>query len=286
MSASTIDDEYEEFDDFEDDDDDEPGFSGLMVLLMGGLMLGAMVAVVWVAYRHGVRMGGESTTPPYVSADPAPSKQEQPIVTAADGTEQREVFDQIEGRDAEPTTVIAEAAEEPVARDEGNPLVAAANEAVQPAESEVADRIEALARAVEESRDETEAMIADAAPATPTRAPTQAPSRPEPTPQRVVAATPAAVTTTASASGGPMSGTHVVQIAALGSREDADAAWASLQGKLGDYLAGKGPHVLSPTSPSDTYYRLRVGPFETRQSAVEYCEGLKARNQGCMVRAN
>ena len=79
-------------------------------------------------------------------------------------------------------------------------------------------------------------------------------------------------------------GTHVVQVAALRSREEADQAWGSLERKLGDFLSGKSPDILSPTSADDIYYRLRVGPFTSRDDAATFCEGLKSRDQGCMVR--
>ena len=143
MSSSTTEEEFDEFDEF-DDDDDEPGFSGLMVLLMGGLMLGAMVAVVWVAYQHGIKMGEDRSDPPYVSADPNPVKIENADVGAGETT-QREVFDRIEGEPADDVSVIAEAPEEPLARETENPLVAAAEETIGEQGDEISDRIEALA---------------------------------------------------------------------------------------------------------------------------------------------
>ena len=51
--------EFEEYDEYEDDEeedeDEEGGLSGLVVLLMGVVMLGAFASVVWIAYQQGTK---------------------------------------------------------------------------------------------------------------------------------------------------------------------------------------------------------------------------------------
>jgi len=296
MSSSTLDEDFEEFDDFDEEDDEEEGFSGLLVLVMGLLMFGAMVMVVWVAYRHGVKMGEARIDPPYVAADPEPVKIERPEETAMSGSPSREVYDQFDGGADEEVSVIASAPEEPVSRDIENPIVdLARNAGAEEADGAVGDRIAALAAAAEAAEDEPDTPAADAvvlpdserpeservaaAPETPTRKEPEARAATRPTP----AAVSAPVETAAAVSA--LSGSHLVQLAALSSEDEADKAWRAIEGKLGDYLAGKAPDIMSPTGADDVYYRLRVGPFASRDEASEYCEGLKSRGQNCLVRA-
>ncbi|MEO1015705.1 MAG: SPOR domain-containing protein [Pseudomonadota bacterium] len=286
MSSSTLDDDYDEFDDIEDDEDDEPGFSGLMVLLMGGLMLGAMVAVVWVAYSHGVKMGEDRGDPPIVAADPSPVKVE--AAEAGGDSLQREVYGETE-TPADETVVVAEAPEEPIERPAlENPLLEQSSQRVAGAEDAVADRIESLAQEAAAAGDDAEETVAEAAAAVEEGTQAAVDRVAEAAQQAVTRPQPAAATTTATTSpqaAGPLSGSHLVQVAALRSRAEADAAWAALAAELGDYVDGKSPHVLSPTSESDVYYRLRVGPFASKADADAYCAGLKGKGKGCMVRA-
>ncbi len=289
MSSSTLDDDYDEFDDIEDDEDDEPGFSGLMVLLMGGLMLGAMVAVVWVAYSHGVKMGQDRGDPPVVSADPSPVKLE--AANEAGEEPAREVYGEAD-TPADETVVVAEAPEEPIERPAlENPLLEQAAGEAGAAEDAVADRIETLARAAEAEAEEAVAAAGDAAASVEEAAAaaeedvSRAATRAQPASVAAAASAPTPSAASADASAGPLTGSHLVQIAALRSRAEADAAWEALAAELGDYVNGKAPHVLSPMNADDVYYRLRVGPFASKTEADAYCAGLKAKGKGCMVRA-
>lgn len=289
MSSSTIDEDYDYEDDFDDfdEDDDEPGFSGLVVLLMGGLMLGVMVAVVFIAYSHGVKMGEARNDPPYVSADPNPVKVEAAEFTPSYAD--REVYDRPSGGVPETAVVIAEAPEEPVSRDgeatpDANPLLDVATRAADNAGDDVDDRIGALAaRATQDDEPSVEDVSETARGAA---RPVQVAARQTSQPAREPMATQRPAAAGGAAGAGALSGSHVVQIAALQSRAEAEAAWRRISRKLGDYARGKSPDVLAPTSSSDIYYRLRVGPFATRDAANAYCAGLKERDQGCMVRAN
>lgn len=289
MSSSSLKDEFDEFDELEDEDE-EPGFSGLMVLLMGGLMLGAMVAVVWVAYSHGVKMGQDGD-PPVVAADPSPARVDRP--QDDDSGPARAVYDD-PADPADETVVVAEVPDEPVGRPAAeNPLLGVARGvegvAAGNADDPVADRIASLADATGPTGSTPSTAPAATAPATqvlptPGTAPKAAPggvstgvTPPQPAASGSAASVPAA---------GPLSGTHVVQVAALKSREEADSAWAAMSRKLGTYVDGKSPHVLPPAGAGDVYYRLRVGPFANKDVAATYCEGLKERGQGCMVRPN
>ncbi|MEO0400419.1 MAG: SPOR domain-containing protein [Pseudomonadota bacterium] len=288
MSTSTLDDEYDDFDEL-DDEDDEQGFSGLLVLAMGALMFGAMVLVVWIAYSHGVKMGEARNDPPFIAADPEPVKIENSDLADAgladDGG--REVFDQYDGSATSDVAIIDEAREEPMPREAAdNPLtaVAAASEDAG-VDDAISDRILALA-AEEAAAVEDEIKYVAAAGPSEGETPEQAAAA-EAAAATQSAVRPATPATNASASRAvsALSGTHLVQIAALGSRAEADAAWARIEQKLGAYLNGKAPNVIAPLNASDVYYRLRVGPFASRDAASDYCKGLKERGQGCLVKA-
>ncbi|MEZ5914772.1 MAG: hypothetical protein R3C42_03980 [Parvularculaceae bacterium] len=100
--AVSFDDELEEFEDFDEEDgDEERGLSGLVVLLMGVVMLGALTSVVWIAYKQGIRNRQAQNGAPIVTAEPEPLKIENNIADAADG-EGLAVYDRLGGGDSEP----------------------------------------------------------------------------------------------------------------------------------------------------------------------------------------
>ena len=97
-----------------------------------------------------------------------------------------------------------------------------------------------------------------------------------------------AATTTPRASGAVNagSGSHVVQVGAFRSNDEAMAQWGRMQTKMGDFLLGKGPDVeTADLGDRGVYYRLRVGPFSSSDDAKTYCAGLKERGQDCLVKA-
>ena len=264
--AAAFDDEIDELEDFDDEEgEDERGLSGLVVLLMGIVMLGALASVVWIAYQYGVRTGEERNGAPYVTAEPEPLKIENQIADAA-GAADREVFDAVTGIENEPVEVIASGPEEPVVRDTVDPIAAiAAGETAGLADDAVADRIAELARA-----DETAAASPPAAAQTPA-------AEPKPEPKPATPATPAnaanrapAPAPAATASVNALGGSHLVQIGAFRSQAEADGQWAKLQGKLGAFLDGKARDVeVADLGAKGTYYRLRVGPFASAAEAKD-----------------
>ncbi|MCA8895071.1 MAG: hypothetical protein KDA48_07410, partial [Amphiplicatus sp.] len=73
--SETFEEEYEEYDEYEDEEDGEDrGLSGLVVLLMGVVMLGAFASIVWIAYQQGIKTGVANGNVPTVVADPEPLK--------------------------------------------------------------------------------------------------------------------------------------------------------------------------------------------------------------------
>ncbi len=281
--AAAFDDEIDELEDFDDEDaEDERGLSGLVVLLMGIVMLGALASVVWIAYQYGVRTGEERGGAPYVTADPEPLKIENQVADAAGAN--REVFDAVSGAENEPVETIAAGPEEPVVRDSADPIGAIVAESGA-ADDAVADRIAALAKA-DEAQSPTPAI-------TPAKAPEIVAAKPavelakEPKP--ATTPTPANVSKPApvvAAGGNALSGSHLVQVGAFRSQAEADGVWSKMQGKMGDFLGGKGKDVeVADLGSKGVYYRLRVGPFASADAAKTYCAGLKERGTDCLIKA-
>ncbi len=277
-SEETYEEEYQEYDEFDDDEDDR-GLSGFAVLIMGIVMIGAFVSVVWIAYKQGMKVGrdGGAIETPYVAADPEPIK----IETAEDGTPvaDREVYDALTGDAGEPVTTLAEGPEEPVDRSPQDAIGALSAEIEDNAaevSGEVKDRIADLAAQDAEVLAAAEPVAAQ----TETSAPATVSVKPK-KPEAAAAGAPSSTSGAVNAA----SGTHVVQVGAFRSNDEAMAQWRRMQTKYGDYLKGKGPDVeMADLGERGIYYRLRVGPFTSSDAAKTYCAGLKDRGQDCLVK--
>jgi cell division septation protein DedD len=275
--AAAFDDEIDEIEDFDEEEtEDERGLSGLVVLLMGIVMLGALASVVWIAYQYGLKDGERRQAgTPYVTADPEPLKIENQVAGEAGAA--REVYDAVTGAANEPVEVIAAGPEEPVVRNPADPISAiVAQDNPGLADDAVADRIAALAR-----EDEALAKEPPTSAAQPPVAPKSEPKpATPPTPANAAGPTPTAV------AGNALGGTHVVQVGAFRSQAEADGQWSKLQGKLGAFLDGKSKDVeVADLGAKGVYYRLRIGPFTSADDAKAYCAGLKDRGADCLIKA-
>ena len=93
--------------------------------------------------------------------------------------------------------------------------------------------------------------------------------------------------------GGPpnagASGDFRVQIGSFRSPDEATRAWeratgAAKPGSPGEALAGLQPFIAEADIPNKgVFYRLQVGPFPDRASALSKCEDLKTRKMDCLV---
>lgn len=272
--SETFEEEYQEYDEFEDEDEDR-GLSGLLVLLMGVVMLGAFASIVWIAYQQGIKTGVTNRDVPNVVADPEPVKIENQVADAAAAAD-RPVYDRFDGASGDQVEVLAEGPEEPVARESEDPIADIASENQlnndEVVDDAVADRIASLAAA------DAELDQAPPAQAAPKPATQPTPVKAEPP----VATAPTAQPSTVCAS----TGTHLVQVGAFRSDEEANSMWTRLEGKLGEYMSGKAPDVeRADLGEKGVYFRLRIGPFASAEDAKTYCEGLKARGQDCLVKA-
>lgn len=271
--SETFEDEYEEYDEFEDEEEEDRGLSGLVVLLMGVVMLGAFASIVWIAYQQGIKNGAADRDIPTIVADPDPVKIENQVADAGKPAD-RPVYDQFGGAADDEVEVLAQEPEEPVVRDSEDPIAAIASENAAPddevVDDAVADRIAKLA-AADAAREE-----APPAGLKPVVTPTPAKAEPAPPP----AETPAPSGVDAA------SGSHLVQVGAFRSEDEASGTWNRMTTKFGDYLGGKASDIeRADLGAKGVYYRLRVGPFASADAAKTYCEGLKSRGQDCLVKA-
>jgi hypothetical protein len=80
------------------------------------------------------------------------------------------------------------------------------------------------------------------------------------------------------------SSTFLVQLAAVSTPEQAQAAWSRLRGNNGDLLAGLSPsYARTDLGAKGVVYRLRAGPVQGETRARSLCAQLSGRNVDCMV---
>lgn len=247
----------EEFDEHEAEYD-EGGLSGFYVLAIFLALLAAFVVIVFFAYERGKATATLSDADlPIVAADPRPVREEVPLATASN--ERKEVYDRIEGVTS--TAVIADAKP---GRDPLEGYASAPSALPEPGALTTPQATSATAAAAKR----------DTVPAA------------KPTPKPVtVAAVPAASTKPAAPKSAPAAaGTHVVQVGAFGSDDEAMRFYKTLTGKMGGFISDKSPDVQVAEVKGRTYHRLRLAPFTSKSAANEYCAGLKAKGQDCLVK--
>ncbi len=96
-----------------------------------------------------------------------------------------------------------------------------------------------------------------------------------PPPARVASAPPPA------ASAG---GSYLVQVSSQRSEAEAESAYRGIQSKFGSVL-GSQPHTVrrADLGAKGVYYRAMVGPFASREEAVQVCSSLKQAGGDCVV---
>lgn len=78
------------------------------------------------------------------------------------------------------------------------------------------------------------------------------------------------------------SGSSLLQLGAYKSEEEANTAWKTFKGKHGAILAGAGPNIQkADLGEKGTWYRLRTGPFASKEAAQSVCDKLKADGGAC-----
>jgi hypothetical protein len=106
-----------------------------------------------------------------------------------------------------------------------------------------------------------------------------------PSRQASVAPAPAPRAPSGAASGG--GGRFHVQVSSQKSETDAESSYRSIQSKYSGVLSGQ-PHTVrrADLGSKGVYYRAMVGPFGSREQAVQLCSSLKSAGGDCVVQAN
>ena len=77
-------------------------------------------------------------------------------------------------------------------------------------------------------------------------------------------------------------GTKLVQLGAFPTPQAAAAAWGTMQGKFGDYMASKERIIQVATRGDSTFYRLRALGFNDLSDARRFCAALEAGDADCI----
>lgn len=78
-------------------------------------------------------------------------------------------------------------------------------------------------------------------------------------------------------------GNVMVQLAALNSQSQAQAAWDSASRKMPSLLADRSPDIQTAQIGDRTFYRLRTGGFASRAAAAQFCSKIQAAGGTCAV---
>ena len=109
-----------------------------------------------------------------------------------------------------------------------------------------------------------------------------APAAAEP-PARVAAVNPAPAPAAPAAS----SGGFVVQVSSQKTEADAQASYKALQGKFPSVLGSRAPLIKrADLGEKGVFFRAMVGPFGTRDEAVQVCTNLKTAGGQCVIQSN
>jgi cell division protein FtsN len=275
-----------------DDQQEAYGRRGPFLLVVAMIVLVAFLGVVYVAYQQGIRQG-QQMSPPLIVAEPGLVK-----VEPADPGGFEEPYQDtfvLNGEDTESLleTLLPppeEPLERPASAEEMEAtLVTDPPEAAEP-ESEILNiqsppSLEELFEAVvEESAtpDEPDAGAGyfELPPEPEGPAPTSEPG----IDTVATGSTPPLPSQSASSGISAAAGSFVVQVAAVSSQARAQSKQNDVQDSHEAILIGLAFDIQEAVVPDrGTFYRVRIGPFDTRPQAVDLCETLKARGQDCYV---
>jgi hypothetical protein len=122
-------------------------------------------------------------------------------------------------------------------------------------------------------------------------APTQANEAARPQPQQRPLTAPAPRETAAPApnarvAAAPPSGGYIVQVSSQKSEADAQASYRALQAKYAQLKSHEPVIRRADLGNKGVFYRAMVGPFETGDEAVQFCNGLKQAGGQCLIHRN
>lgn len=266
-SAEDYDDDYDEY----YDEEDVEGVSGFVVLVVAVVVLIVFSGVVWFAYQRGV----QNSPPPVIAANPEPMRTEQPIELEQPSASAQEASATLEGN--VPTEVVVDTTTE---RD---PL-----EGFQQTTSAAAESLETATQAAEQTAQDIASLtqsVTTEQPATTTDDEPVRDPEPQPVTREPVVETPQPEPVRQPVATLALSGSHLVQVGAFRSDAEALGYFDRLEQKFGALVAEKAPDVQRADLGSrGIYFRLRVGPFSSKEQAAAYCSQLKQQGQDCLVK--
>jgi SPOR domain len=81
-------------------------------------------------------------------------------------------------------------------------------------------------------------------------------------------------------------GGYLVQVSSQRSEADAQASYRGLQTKYSQLKSHQPIIRRADLGTKGTYYRAMVGPFESGDEAVQFCNGLKQAGGQCIIHRN
>jgi len=266
----------DEYRGFEIRDDDSGRGPLILVLALGVLLIFA--GVVWNTYRQGVRpsQGGL----PVIASDDAPYKRAPDERGGLEVAGQDNGFyGQMDGL-GDPALTQKASVRNPVAIRRSDPTLSGAPSDLPPISDTAV--VEAPVRsAALEGLDDREPAATEIEPVqtaslkpidlTPRR---QTPAIVDPLPPQPVAA----------ASRFASAGAYQVQLMAVRSEAAAQSAWSKAKTRSPDlYRGAKLDIQRADLGAKGVYFRLRIGVFETRETAKTFCADVKAAGKDCIV---
>ncbi len=77
--------------------------------------------------------------------------------------------------------------------------------------------------------------------------------------------------------------TVVVQLAALPTKEEAEAEWHVLERRMPKILGSRAPSIVRAEIDGRTWWRVRAGGFADPTQARDFCERVRAKGSACSV---
>jgi hypothetical protein len=121
--------------------------------------------------------------------------------------------------------------------------------------------------------------VSETAPTVTPSSPAPAREQARPTPEPVVPADTAPRESGNAVASGPL----VVQLAALATRDQAEAQWKTLQRQMPELLANRSPTIAEARVDGRTWWRVRTGGFPDAASAKGFCEHVRSKGAACSV---
>ncbi len=222
-----------------------------MLMIAGGLTAAIIAVIAIASFTSGPRRTGI----PVVEADSRPVR-ERPL--KAGGLE-------VEGADAPGAGSVPDA-QAKIAPPPEAPAIAALKQQ------------QAAAAAAAAPKPQPVSLTTAPAPTTPAQppAPVVLAAPPQPAAEKPATAPPPAAAK-------PATGRAQVQLAAVGSEQDAMSEWKRLERRMPDLLGGRQPAVQKIERDGRTLWRLRTGAFTDAAEATKFCESVRAKGNGCTV---